>query len=79
MFNVFYNTSETVTWDSIEIASIENYLEEEDFTSFELASLLTEDELSKDNFIDNNISEDNLDDYLLNNLDFDDLIIEQTQ
>jgi len=75
MFNVF-STSKTVTWESLEMASIENYLEEEDYTSYELATLLTEDELNKDNFIDNEISETSIEDYLLNNAELEELIIE---
>ena len=76
MFNVFFNASETITFDSLEIATIENYLEEEDYTSYELAMLLTEEELSKDSFIDNKISKRNIEDYLLENVEIEDLIIE---
>lgn len=79
MFNVFYSPSENINFEDIEMASIENYIEAEDYTSYELAALLTEDELNKDNFIDNNISEDLLEDYLLDQVDIEDLIIEQTQ
>lgn len=79
MFNVFYNASESITINDIETASIESYLETEDYSSYELASLLTEEELSKDNFIDNDISQGSLEDYLLDNVDIEDLIIEQTQ
>nr|WP_321233163.1 hypothetical protein [uncultured Psychroserpens sp.] len=79
MFNVFFNTSEKVTFESIEITSIENYIETEDYTAYELASLLTEDELNKDNFIDTEISETTLEDYLLDHVEVEDLILEQTQ
>lgn len=79
MFNIFFNTSEKVSFENIEIASIENYLEQEDYTTYELASLLTEEELSKDNFIENEISEDSLEDYLLDTIEIEDLILEQTQ
>ncbi|MFT5848013.1 MAG: hypothetical protein ACJARX_000198 [Psychroserpens sp.] len=74
MFNVFYNTSEVLTFDSLETASIENYLEQEDYTSYELASLLTEEELNINNFTDTEISEESLEDYLLNQTDIEDLI-----
>jgi hypothetical protein len=79
MFNVFYSTSETITFDSLEIASIENYLEDEDYTSYELASLLTEEELNTNNFTDTEISDDTLEDYLLDQSDIEDLIIQELQ
>jgi hypothetical protein len=74
MFTVSYNTSEELTFDSLETASIENYLEQEDYTSYELASLLTDDELDINNFTDIEISEDSLEDYLLDQSDIEDLI-----
>ncbi|TXE20032.1 hypothetical protein ES692_01870 [Psychroserpens burtonensis] len=76
MFNVFYNASETITFDSLETASIENYLEQEDYTSYELASLLTEDELNINNFTDTEISEESLEDYLLDQSNIEDLILQ---
>lgn len=75
MFNVFF-TSETITFDSIEIATIENYLEDEDFTSSDFASLLTYEELNKDNFIENEIPEYLIEDYLMNTIELEDLISE---
>nr|WP_321245817.1 hypothetical protein [uncultured Psychroserpens sp.] len=76
MFNVFYNTSEALTFDSLDIASIENYVEQEDYTSYELSSLLTEEELHTNNFIETEISEESLEDYLLDQSDIEDLIIQ---
>ncbi|MCL6294394.1 hypothetical protein [Jejuia spongiicola] len=76
MFNVVFNTPEKVTYESLEIASIENYLVEEDFTSYEFASLLTEDELNSEVFTNTDISEESLEDYLLDNANIEDLLIE---
>ncbi|WP_034043996.1 hypothetical protein [Wocania ichthyoenteri] len=76
MFSITFNASEKLTFDSLETASIENYLVEEGFTTYELATLLTEEELSSETFINTNISEDLLEDYLLNNTNIEDLLIE---
>ncbi|WP_298903348.1 hypothetical protein [uncultured Psychroserpens sp.] len=76
MFSLFFKSSDHVSWDDLEIVSIENYLEYEDYTSNELASLLTDDELDNDNFIDNEIPETSIEDYLLDNAELEDLIIE---
>ena len=75
MFNIFY-TSGNPSFSSLEIASIEDYIETEEYSTYELASLLNEDEFNKDNFIDTKIPEDNIEDYLLDNVDFEDIIIE---
>lgn len=76
MFSLIFNTSEDITFDSIETSSIENYLSEGNFTSYELASLLTEDELNANGFTDTTISESSIEDYLLENASLEDLIIE---
>ncbi|MDG5492142.1 hypothetical protein [Psychroserpens sp. SPM9] len=75
MFNLFF-TSETITISDIDTASIEDYLEIEDYTSLDLASLLTDEELHKDNFIENEIPENSIEDYLINTIEIEDLIIE---
>ncbi|WP_040278082.1 hypothetical protein [Psychroserpens damuponensis] len=76
MFNVFYNASEELTFDSLDLASIEDYIADENFTSYELSQLLTYEELSNDNFLESEITQDQLKDYLLNSSNIEDLIIE---
>ena len=75
MFNVFY-TPETITISDVETTSIENYLEVGDYTSYELATLLTEEELNAFNLINSEISEASIENYLLNNATLEELIIE---
>ena len=76
MFNLFFNTPEKLTFESLETASIENYLAIEGLTSYELATLLTDEELNSEVFINTDISEEVLKDYLLNNANIEDLLIE---
>lgn len=75
MLNVYFS-SETITINDIETASIESYLEDGDFTTYDLAALLTEDELNTTNFIENELSENAIEDYLLNTIEIEDLITE---
>ena len=75
MFNIIGNNKE-FTFDDLEITSIENYLSEEDFSSYEFASLLNEEELTTVNFIDTDLTNESLEDYLLENTTIEDLIIE---
>ena len=51
-------------------------LVEEDYTSYEFTSLLTDDELNSEAFINTDISEESLEDYLLDNTNIEDLLIE---
>jgi len=75
MFSIFINKND-LTFDDLEVASIENYIYEEEFDTYELASLLTEEELNTDNFIDTDYTGEALEDYLLENTTIEDLIIE---
>lgn len=74
MLNVFwYNSNSTST---IELAEIELYLLQQDISEYELASLLTENDLITNNFIDSYISEESIEAYLLENATIEDLISE---
>lgn len=77
MFNIFIKPSESVSFETIEVATIENYIEDEELSSYELAALFTEDELNTNNFIDHSIPESSIEEYLLDNVDLETLIIEQ--
>lgn len=77
LFSIVFSAetgTNTPTFETLEMASIENYLYTEDYTHLELASLLTEDELSQDNFISLDISETTIETYLLDNINIEDLI-----
>ncbi len=60
----------------LEIAEIEQYLLQQDVSEFDLASLLTEQDLIDENFIELDISEENLEAYLLENTSLEDLLID---
>ncbi|OEK07601.1 hypothetical protein A8C32_17545 [Flavivirga aquatica] len=64
------------TFDSLDIETVENYIMNQNINSFEIASLLTDEELSEENFIQNQLEEKTIEDYILNNIEIEDLIIE---
>ena len=64
------------TFDSLELATVENYIINEDIDMDQITSLLTQEELTEENFMDNGFSEENMETYLLNNLDIEDFISE---
>lgn len=75
MFSVFINKN-GLTFEDLETASIEDYLYIEDIDTYELAALLTEDELNSEYFIETELSDDSIEDYLLENTTIEELIIE---
>jgi hypothetical protein len=75
MFNLFESKSESDI-NSIETASIERYLSDEDFGSEELASLFNDADFNDDSFNTMRFSEEAVEDYVNDNLDLNDLYIE---
>ena len=74
MFNVIYTQKNTLTIDSIETTSLENYVLNEDIETTDMASLLTNSDLTDFNSMNVNINSESLEDYVLENLEIDDLI-----
>jgi hypothetical protein len=71
---IYFNTSETFTLASLDSISIEDYLLNEDLTSYELSTLLSDKDLTIDYYTTDAISEDQLETYLLDNSDIESLI-----
>ncbi len=63
-------------FDSLDSATVENYIINEDITSLQIASLLTSQELIEDNFIDYNLSEEHVENYILDHVDIEDIMLE---
>ncbi|WP_370478255.1 hypothetical protein [Tamlana flava] len=64
-------------WSSLDTETVENYLLDENIVdSYELASLMTEEELAESDFTDVDFDDENVETYLLNHLDVEDLITE---
>ncbi|MEZ4792988.1 MAG: hypothetical protein R2783_05875 [Gelidibacter sp.] len=74
MLNLLFESSERPVFDDLETASIETYLSQEDLNPYDIASYLNEDDLTKDTFIDKQLSEEAIEDYLLQNSDVEHLI-----
>jgi len=64
------------TFDNLEIETVEDYFINEPISSYEMASLLTDEQLEKELIIDYSFNQDSLEDYLLKNAEIEDLIIE---
>lgn len=75
LFQVSFNNPEPVTFGTLKTASIEYFLQQEDYSNDDLARLFSENELSTSDFIDYTVSEDianefietvDIEDYILN-------------
>lgn len=66
---------ENNTWD-LEAETVENYMIEEAISSYEIASLLEDEDLIEENFVNHNFSDENIEDYVLDNVDIEELILE---
>jgi len=74
LFAVFINTE--TSEESLSAEMVENYLENRDLSSYELAQLLSETDLLEDDFTiaTTPYVEDNLESYLLDNSDIEDIL-----
>ncbi len=73
LFAIFINDNTT---DVISAEMVETYFQDSDLDSYELAELLSEAELLEDDFIitETTYNENNLEDYLLENSDIEELL-----
>ncbi|MCH7525768.1 MAG: hypothetical protein IIC74_12470 [Bacteroidetes bacterium] len=65
-----------ITWDSLDTQTVENYIINEGIDSYEIAALLFEDDLTEDLFIQNTITVESLETYILENTSIEDILIE---
>lgn len=75
-FNLFFNNSINVSFDTLETASIQNYLINEDLNAYDLAPYLSTNELESDSFVDNKMNTSDIEEYLLQNSDVEHLILD---
>jgi hypothetical protein len=75
LFNLSIFKNE-LTWDSLDVATVENYLINEDMSSYEIASKLEDIDLSEEDFVQYDLNDANIESYLLIHTDIENLIIE---
>ncbi|WP_179008360.1 hypothetical protein [Winogradskyella forsetii] len=74
LLSLFFNNDEKININTIETTSIENYLYQEDYSNDDLASLFITEDISETDFIDVNISNETINEYL-ENIDTEDFIL----
>ncbi len=76
-FSLLFTNSNNLGFDDLETASIENYLLNENFNAYEIVPLLGVTELNSYDFMDKSMNASDIEDYLLQNSDVEQLIKEQ--
>ncbi len=74
IYNISFNKNETLNINNIETASIENYILTEGLETSDIASLFSDEDLSEITSVNNNLSSESLENYVLEHLDIDELI-----
>jgi len=74
MFNVFFNNG-SVDINKIETASIENYILNEEFDTDDMTSLFKDVDLSAVSLTNNDITSETLENYLLDNFEIEELLL----
>lgn len=74
MFSIAINKEDYVTIDTIETASIENYILNEYMEPTDIASLFSSDELNDFDTIGVDFNSESLENYVIENIEIDDLI-----
>lgn len=74
LFSIVFNNKD-VTFDAVDTLALESYLYQEDYTSDELAVLFTENDISVNDFIDVQISEETINQYI-ESIDSEDFILD---
>lgn len=75
LISLMFNNDKNISINTLDTASIESYLYQEDYSNDDLASLFESEEISETNFIDVTISDDTINQYLESTY-IEDLILE---
>lgn len=73
---LFSNNTEEVSFNSVETASIENYILNTDITANDISQYLTDEDLNNSLTEHTMLSDDNIENYLLNNSNLEHLLID---
>lgn len=75
MFNLSIFENE-LDFDTLDKTALENYIINEDISSLDIASLLTNEELTEVNFIDYDLPEEHIENYILDHIDIENMMLE---
>jgi len=72
LFNLsVFESNRTASFDTLDTATVENYIMNEYINSYDMASLLTDENIVEEDFIEHSFSDENVENYILNNIDIE--------
>src|SRR5690606_12333735 len=71
LFNLTLLNNKSLSFETLETATVESYIMNEYVGSFDMAYLFTDEDIIVDNFVELNFSEENMEDYILNHVDME--------
>lgn len=71
MLNSFWTKDQTLSFETLDVVTIENYLNEEDLNAIDISLFVNDKDLILENFVESSFSTKDLENYLFNNLDID--------
>ena len=72
LFNLsVFESNRTASFDTLDTATVENYIMNEYINSYDMASLLTDEDIVEEDFIEHSFSDENVENYILNNIDIE--------
>src|SRR5690606_4754861 len=77
LFNLsIFESKRVASFDTLDTATLENYILSEYIDSYEISSLMNNEEINEEAFIDYDFSDEHMEDYILNNIDIEGLFLE---
>lgn len=64
------------TFDNLDIETVENFIEDENISSYDIAALFSDEQIAEGMIIEYTVNHDNIEEYLLNNADIEYLMLE---
>ncbi|MCB4808808.1 hypothetical protein LG651_11145 [Tamlana sp. 62-3] len=76
LFSLTLFNKQNISWNTLDVDTVENYILNEDLTSYDMANLFADEDFNIDNFINHDFEEENIESYLIDHIDLDDFIEE---
>lgn len=65
-----------MSWDDVDVKTVENYIINENIESYDIASLMTEEDILETHFVTHKLNEDAVESYILEYVEIEDLLID---
>lgn len=74
LFSLTLFNNQNTNWNTLDVDTVENYILNEDLTSYDIANLFADEDFNIENFVNHDFEEENIESYLIDHIDLDDFI-----